>query len=307
MKDLSGKDIVWLHDLSNEDIRSILKTAENLKIAKRTGKHHRRLEEKSLAMVFQKPSTRTRTSFEVGMTELGGHALYLSTRDLQLRRGETIEDTAKVLSRYTDGIMARVYEHKDIEDLAKNSNVPVLNGLSDLVHPIQVISDLFTIKEKKDTFDLDLTFIGDGNNLAHSLMFGGAKVGMNVKVITPEGYEPNQEVVKLAKEDAKTTDTNIEITNDVDEVEGSDIVYTDVWASMGEEDEREERINNFQPYQVDQDLMNKTDKNSIFMHCLPAHREEEVTGEVADGPRSVIFDQAENRLHAQKAVLALTM
>lgn len=308
MKDMKGMDVVWLHDLNKEDIYSIMKTAENLKIAKKTGKPHQRLKEKTLAMIFQKPSTRTRISFEVGMTELGGHGLYLSSKDLQLRRGETIEDTAKVISRYTDGIMARVYDHQDIQDLAKNSSAPVINGLTDLTHPVQVLSDLFTIKEKKNTFDQKLAFVGDGNNLAHSLMFGGAKVGMDVSVATPEEYEPDNEIIELAKKDSKKSGAQIKVTNDPDKaVKNSDIIYTDVWASMGDEDEREERIKRFQPYQVNQELMNKANKESIFMHCLPAHRGEEVTAKIADGPNSVIFDQAENRKHAQKAIMALTM
>ncbi len=308
MKDMKGMDVVWLHDLNKEDIYSIMKTAENLKIAKKTGKPHQRLKEKTLAMIFQKPSTRTRISFEVGMTELGGHGLYLSSKDLQLRRGETIEDTAKVISRYTDGIMARVYDHQDIQDLAKNSSVPVINGLTDLTHPVQVLSDLFTIKEKKNTFDQKLAFVGDGNNLSHSLMFGGAKVGMDVSIATPEEYEPDNEIVELAKKDSKKSGAQIKVTNDPDKaVKNADIIYTDVWASMGDEDEKEERIKQFQPYQVNQELMNKANKESIFMHCLPAHRGEEVTAKVADGPNSVIFDQAENRKHAQKAIMALTM
>ncbi|HOM95816.1 MAG: ornithine carbamoyltransferase [Candidatus Methanofastidiosa archaeon] len=301
---MKGKHLASLHDLTKEEIWQILKTAESLKIKQKTGEKHELLYGKTLAMIFQKPSTRTRVSFEVGMKQLGGHALYLSSTDLQLGRGETVGDTGAVLSRYCDGIMARVFSHDNIMELCKYSTVPVINGLSDLLHPCQCLADLETILEKKQEFKgLKLAFIGDGNNVCHSLMFGSAKVGIEMTVICPKGYEPDRQIEKLALEDG----LKLEITNDPKGVKGADVIYTDVWASMGKDKEHEDRVKIFKPYQVNEKLISQAQDDCIVMHCLPAHRGEEITNEVVDGPHSVVLDQAENRNHAQKAVMALLM
>jgi ornithine carbamoyltransferase len=260
-------------------------------------------------MIFEKPSTRTRVSFEVGMWQLGGYALYLSISDLQLGRGETIADTAQTLSRYVNGIMARVFAHQTILDLVKYSKVPVINGLSDMTHPCQGLADLFTIYEKKGRLHgLKLAYVGDGNNVAHSLLYGCSKVGMNITLACPKGYEPHPEVVLKAKEEGKISGCIVKVTKDPKEAaRGADIIYTDVWASMGQEKEHEKRIKIFKPYQVHTKLIKEAKEDYLFMHCLPAHRGEEVTDEVADSKNSIIFDQAENRLHTQKALLALMM
>jgi len=302
---MKGKHLASLHDLTKEEIWQILKTAETLKIKQKTGEKHELLYGKTLAMIFQKPSTRTRVSFEVGMKQLGGHALYLSSTDLQLGRGETVGDTGAVLSRYCDGIMARVFSHDNIIELCKHSSVPVINGLSDLLHPCQCLADLETILEKKQEFKgRKLAFVGDGNNVCHSLMFGSAKVGMEMSVVCPKGYEPNKEIEKLALEDW----LKLEITNDPKKgVDGADVIYTDVWASMGKDKEHDDRVKVFTPYQVNEKLVSYAQDDCIVMHCLPAHRGEEITNEVVDGPHSVVLDQAENRNHAQKAVMALLM
>jgi len=309
VQNLKGKHLVWLHDWSREQIETVLETAWNMKASFYAGIRPEPLHGKTLAMIFAKPSTRTRVSFEVAMTQLGGHALYLGTNDLQLGRGETIADTAQVISRYCDGIMIRTFAHKDVEDLARYSRVPVINGLTDLVHPVQILADLLTVKEKFGRLNgLKLAFVGDGNNVAHSLMMGGGKMGMEVRIVCAKGYEPDREIVRIAEDDARPYGGSIVVTNDTEEgVKGVDIIYTDVWTSMGQEKERDQRREMLRPYQVNQGLMGKTGKDTVFMHCLPAHRGEEVTAEVADGSRSVIFDEAENRLHAQKAVLALVM
>ena len=304
---MKGKSLASMYDLTGEEIEQILKTTELLKLQFLRGERHALLKGKTLAMIFEKPSTRTRVSFEVGMWQLGGYTLYLNANDLQLGRGETIADTARVLSRYVDGIMARVFAHQTILDLVKYSNVPVINGLSDFTHPCQGLADLFTIYEKKGRFSgLRLAYVGDGNNVAHSLIYGCSKVGMNIVLACPKGYEPHPEVVSQAKKEAKRNGGAVKVTNDPKgAVQGADIVYTDVWASMGKEKEREERIKIFKPYQVNLNLIKGAKDDYIFMHCLPAHRGEEVTGEVADSRNSVIFDQAENRLHTQKAIMAL--
>ena len=301
---MKGKHLASLHDLTKEEIWQILKTAETLKIKQKTGEKHELLYGKTLAMIFQKPSTRTRVSFEVGMKQLGGHALYLSSTDLQLGRGETVGDTGAVLSRYCDGIMARVFSHDNIIELCKHSTVPVINGLSDLLHPCQCLADLETILEKKQEFKgLKLAFVGDGNNVCHSLMFGSAKVGMEMTVICPKGYEPDKQIEKLALEDG----LKLEVTNDPKGVKDADVIYTDVWASMGKDKEHEDRVKIFKPYQVNEKLISQAQDDCIVMHCLPAHRGEDITNEVVDGPHSVVLDQAENRNHAQKAVMALLM
>lgn len=306
---MKGKSLISMKDLTREEIEQILKTSEILKLQLLRGQEHHLLKGKTLAMIFEKPSTRTRVSFEVGIWQLGGSALYLSANDLQLGRGETIADTARTLSRYVDGIMARVFSHNTIIELARYSKVPIINGLSDFTHPCQGISDLFTIYEKKGKLSgLKVAYVGDGNNVAHSLIYGSVKMGMNIYIASPKGYEPDQEVISYAKEEAKRNRCNFLITNDPKEgVKEADVVYTDVWTSMGKEKEREERNKIFKPFQVNDELIADAKEDFIFMHCLPAHRGEEVTDEVADSKNSVIFDQAENRLHTQKAIMALIM
>jgi ornithine carbamoyltransferase len=306
---MKGKSLASLYDLTREEIEQIFKKAELLKLQLLSGQEHPLLKGKTLAMIFEKPSTRTRVSFEVGMWQLGGYALYLGAGDLQLGRGETIADTARVLSRYADGIMARVFAHQTILDLVAHARVPVINGLSDYSHPCQGLADLFTVYEKKGRLSgLKLAYVGDGNNVAHSLIYGCSKVGMNIVLGCPKGYEPDPQVVSRGKEEARKTGCEVAVTNDPKEaVKGADIIYTDVWASMGKEKEHEERVRIMKPYQVNVDLVKGAKADYIFMHCLPAHRGEEVTNEVADSRNSVIFDQAENRMHTQKAVMALTM
>ncbi|MCD6419590.1 MAG: ornithine carbamoyltransferase [Synergistetes bacterium] len=306
---MKGKHLIDLHRWTTEEIEEVLKTAETLKLEKKRGQEHPILKGKTLAMIFQKPSTRTRVSFEVGMYQLGGYALYLGPNDLQLRRGETIADTARVISRYCDGIMARVFSHNDILDLAQNATVPVINGLSDLFHPTQVLADLLTIMEKKGHLKgIKLAFVGDGNNMANSLMFGGAKVGMHVVVASPKEYFPREDIVSVAKADAKLAGGSIAVVEDpVEAVRDADVIYTDVWASMGQEAEAERRRKAFKSYQVNSNLVKLAKPDAIIMHCLPAHRGEEITSEVIDSPQSVVFDEAENRLHAHKAILSLLL
>jgi ornithine carbamoyltransferase len=306
---MRGKSLASLYDLTREEIEEILRTSESLKSQLLRGEAHPLLKGKTLAMIFEKPSTRTRVSFEVGMWQLGGYALYLSAGDLQLGRGETIADTAQTLSRYVNGIMARVFVHQTILDLVKHSTVPVINGLSDFTHPCQGLADLFTIYEKKGRLrGLKLAYVGDGNNVAHSLLYGCSKVGMNITLACPKEYEPNPQVVSKAKEEGRRSGCKAEVANDPKEaVRDADIIYTDVWASMGKEKEREKRVKILKPYQVNSELIRRAKEDYLFMHCLPAHRGEEVTDEVADSKNSVIFDQAENRLHTQKALMALIM
>ncbi|HHV71999.1 MAG TPA: ornithine carbamoyltransferase [Clostridia bacterium] len=306
---MKGKDLLSIYDLSLEEINLIFRVAEELKSDRKIGKPHPYLQGKTLAMIFQKHSTRTRVSFEVGMYQLGGYALYLSGKDLQLGRGETIKDTAQVLSRYVDGIMIRTFSHEEVEELAYYASVPVINGLTDLLHPCQVLADLFTIKEKKGSLKgLKLAFIGDGNNVAHSLLYGCSKVGMDIAVASPPGYKVKEEIVERAMAVAKKTGSKILITEDpLEAAKDADVLYTDVWASMGQEEEQEERMKMFSNYQVNKEMLKYTKEDPIFLHCLPAHRGEEVTEEIIDGPWSAVFDEAENRLHVQKAIMALLM
>lgn len=303
------KHLLSLKDLTTEEILNILEMAKKLKYELQNDIEHKILKGKTLGMIFTKSSTRTRVSFEVGMVQLGGYPLFLSSQDIQLGRGETIEDTAKVLSRYVDGIMIRTYKQSDVEDLAKYGTVPVINGLTDSFHPCQVLADLLTIYESKSKFDgLKLAYIGDGNNIAHSLLYGCSKVGMDIAIATPKGYECNAEIVKNAMEQAKLTGVNITITEDPAEaIKDADVVYTDTWVSMGQEEEKQKRIEIFKPYQVNGELFSMAKKDAIFLHCLPAYRGYEVTSEVIDGPQSLVFDEAENRLHVQKAVMALLL
>lgn len=296
-------------DFTDDEIWEIFNLAKDLKQKQKKAEAHELLKGKSLAMIFQKPSTRTRVSFEVAMTQLGGHALYLSASDLQLGRGETIADTAKVLSSYADGIMARVFDHQDIVGLANNSRVPVINGLSDKFHPCQALTDLFTIWENKKSLEnLTMAFVGDGdNNVTNSLLLLCARLGVNLKIGCPEKHKTNQEIFEMAKNDIEKTGANVEILNNPREaVKGADIIYTDVWVSMGRTDEKE-RIASLTPFQVNKDLLSSARAGVSVMHCLPAHRGQEITDEVMDGPNSIVFEQAENRLHLQKAILALLL
>ena len=297
-----------LKDYSRADIEEIFDLARKMK--SRPGDYRKALEGKTLAMIFQKPSTRTRVSFEAGMYQLGGHALFLGADAIQLNRGETVPDTAKVLSRFVDGIMARVFAHQDIMDLARHATVPVINGLSDLLHPCQALADYFTLLERRGRFDgLKIAYVGDGNNVCHELMFGAVKLGTAMSVASPAGYEPNQLIVKSAAREAQKGKTPApEVMSDPREaVKGADAVYTDVWTSMGQEAESEARNAAFEGYIVDQALMSEAQPDAVFMHCLPAHRGEEVAAEVMDGPQSIVFDEAESRLHVQKALMALLM
>lgn len=306
---LKGRDLLTLHDFSKDEIKLILQTAKIIKLKQKFGEVYQPLKGKTLGMIFHKASTRTRVSFEVGMYQLGGTAMFFGANDLQLKRGEPISDTAKVLSRYLDGIMIRTFKHEDVEELALHADIPIINGLTDLLHPCQVLADLMTIEEKKGELQgLKIAFVGDGNNMAHSLMLGCGKMGMEVAVATPQGYEPKAEIVQWAKEDAALSGGKIILTHDpVEAVNDADVIYTDVWASMGQEEEQKIREAAFAGYQVNAELAQHAKDNYIFLHCLPAHRGEEVSGDVIDGPHSVIFDEAENRLHAQKAVLSLLL
>ena len=303
------KDFISLHDLTKEEISTLLELSIKLKDETKKGIEHHLLKGKTLGMIFSKSSTRTRVSFEVGMTQLGGYPLFLSANDIQLGRGETIYDTAKVLERYLDGIMIRTFSHDDVIELAEHADIPVINALTDLLHPCQVLADLQTIYEKKGTLEgLKFAYIGDGNNMANSIMYGCGKMGLDCAIGCPEGYEPDAEVTENAKDDFKKSGANLLITADpVEAIKNADIVYTDTWVSMGQESEKAERQKLFMPYQIDEKLFAQAKSDAIFMHCLPAYRGFEVTPEVIDGPNSVIFDEAENRLHAQKAIMATLM
>lgn len=303
------KHFISLHDVTHEEFSQLLSLAAKLKGEQKQGIEHHILKGKTLGMIFSKSSTRTRVSFEVGMYQLGGHALFLSSNDIQLGRGETIYDTANVMSRFVDGIMIRTFDHQDVLDLAKYGSIPIINGLTDLLHPCQALADLLTVQEHKGRLrGLKLAYIGDGNNVAHSLLYACAKAGMDISVGSPKGYECDPEIVANAKEDAKVLGSQVILTNDpVEAIKEADIVYTDTWASMGQEAEKAERAKIFKDYQVNKELFSYSKPDSIFMHCLPAYRGYEVTEDVIDSERSVIFDEAENRLHAQKAVMAMLM
>jgi len=294
---------ISIHDLSADQVESIFSLTADLK--REPQRFATALAGKSLAMIFEKSSTRTRVSFEVGMTQLGGHALFLSSRDIQLGRGEPISDTAQVLSRYVDIIMARTFAHQTVVDLARFGSVPVINGLTDELHPCQGMADYFTLREVfGDLRGRKIAYVGDGNNVACSLMFGAAKVGMDVAVATPPGFEPKPHYVELARQDAAVAGTSVLVTHDPREaVAGASAVYTDVWASMGQEAEAEARRQAFAGWTIDNALMANAKPDAVFLHCLPAHRGEEVAAEVIDGPQSRIFDEAENRLHVQKAIM----
>lgn len=307
---LKGKDMLSIHDLSVDEVQEILALAKELKAKQKAGVPHEILKGKTLGMIFEKSSTRTRVSFETGMYQLGGQALFLSNRDLQLGRGEPIRDTARVLSRYLDGIMIRTFGHDRVEELAEWADIPVINALTDLLHPCQVLTDFLTIEEYKgkNLKGLKMAYVGDGNNMTNSFLYGCAKVGMTFVAATPEDYRPDETVFKNALEDAKETGAELSLVTDPKEaVRDADIVVTDTWASMGQEAEHEARKKIFAPYQVNKELLKGADKRVIVMHCLPAYRGEEITEEVLEANADVIFDEAENRLHTQKAIMALTM
>jgi ornithine carbamoyltransferase len=306
---LRGRSFVAIHDYTSDEVHTMLRLATRLKDELYAGARHPLLAGKTLAMIFQKTSTRTRVSFEVGMMQLGGHALFLSSADIQLKLGETIADTARVLGRMVNGIMARTYAHSDVEDLARYSGVPVINGLSDRLHPCQAMADLLTIQEKKGRLaGIRLAYVGDSNNVTHSLLEAGAKAGMDVRVGSPRGYQPDAVILEQAREAARHTGGSIVVTEDpIEAVRDADVIYTDTWASMGQEAEHDQRVKVFRSYQVNSRLVAEAAEDYLFMHCLPAHRGEEVVDDILDGPHSVVFDEAENRLHAQKAILALLM
>lgn len=298
------KHLLKLMDLSAKEINEILNLADQLKFEKKNGIKHPLLAGKTLGMIFEKSSTRTRVSFEVGMYDLGGNALFLSPRDLQIGRGEPVQDTARVLSRYLDGIMIRTFAQKEVEDLATYGSIPVINGLTDYCHPCQVLADLMTIREHKGAIAGNkLCYIGDGNNMTNSLIVGGIKMGMEVSVACPKGYEPDEKIMAWAKENGKFTLTD----NVLAAANGADVLYTDVWASMGQESEAEARKQIFKGYQINKEVMQVANDKAMVLHCLPAHREEEITAEVFEAHANEIFDEAENRLHAQKAVLVKCM
>jgi ornithine carbamoyltransferase len=306
---MKGKSFISVNDLTHDEINAIFELAADLKKKLKEGVPHKHLEGQTLGMIFSKPSTRTRVSFETGIYQLGGIGMYFGPTDLQLKRSENIHDTAKVLSRYLSGIMIRTFDHQDVIDLAKNATIPVINGLTDLLHPCQILADLFTVSEKKGNLKgLKLAYVGDGNNVAHSLLYGCSKVGMNISIASPNGYKPKEEIVNASIKNANVANSKVEIVNSPEEaVKDADIVYTDVWASMGQESESTERKKIFKKYQVNEKLVKLAKEDYIFMHCLPAHRGDEVVDEVIDSPNSVVFDEAENRLHVQKAIMALLM
>jgi ornithine carbamoyltransferase len=299
------KHLISVADLSSEEVWDLLRLAADLKDEWKGAGNEPVLGGKILGMIFQKPSLRTRVSFETGMAQLGGRALYLSPQEIQLGQRESVADVARVLSRYVDGIMARVFAHADVQGLAAYASVPVINGLSDYVHPCQALSDLFTIYERRGSLEgLTLTYLGDGNNVAHSLIFAASRVGMEIRVSTPSGFKPDERVVS----EARAAGGRVVLVEDPQSaVRGTDVIYTDAWTSMGQEDERETRLPRFRPYQVNAELVALAKPDAVVMHCLPAHRGEEITDDVMDGAQSIVLDQAENRMHLQKAILVRLM
>ncbi len=306
---LKHKDLLCIHDLSTEEALLILDVAKKLKKMQKMGVPHEFCKGKTLAMMFSKASTRTRVSFETGFHQLGGHAIYLNDRDSQIGRGEPIRDTARVLSRMVDGIMIRTFSHDSVIELAEYASIPVINGLTDLLHPCQALTDLLTIEEQLGSLKgRKLVYVGDGNNMAHSLMYACAKVGMDMVCASPKGYQPDPMVLKQAQEDAVQTGCTISVEEDIAKaVKGADVLYTDVWTSMGQEAEREIRLKALHDYQINSELLKAANPGAIVLHCLPAHRGEEITEEVLEGPQSLVWDQAENRLHTQKAIMVLLM
>jgi ornithine carbamoyltransferase len=306
---LKGRDFLRVNDWEPEELVSVLEIADRLKARQEQRIEHHHLPGRTLGMIFQKPSTRTRVSFEVGISQLGGTGLYLAAGDLQLGRGETIKDTARVLSRYLDGVMIRTYSQADVDELAEHADIPVINGLTDEFHPCQALADVMTIRERFGSFEgVRVAYLGDGNNVCHSLMVACAKLGMHFTAATPEGYEPSEEVVGWAQAAAQASGGSAAVHRDPREAaEGADVLYTDVWTSMGQEEERERRLRDLAAYRVDDDLLRLASDRSVVLHCLPAHYGEEITEDVLYGPRSAVWDQAENRLHAQKALMALVI
>jgi ornithine carbamoyltransferase len=301
---LKGRSFTKVADWSADELTEVLDLADELKRLQQTGEEHHLLPGRTLGMIFQKPSTRTRVSFEVGMYQLGGLGLYLSTSDLQLGRGETIKDTAHVLSRYLDAIMIRTYAQSDVEELAEHASIPVINGLTDSSHPCQALADVMTIRERFGRIDgLRVVYLGDGNNVCASLMVACTRLGADFVAATPRDYAPAPEAVEIARETGRT----VELTDDPRSAEGADVLYTDVWTSMGQDAEREQRLRDLSGYGIDADLVARADDEAIVLHCLPAHYGEEITEDVLYGPRSAVWDEAENRLHAQKALMALVI
>jgi ornithine carbamoyltransferase len=302
---LKGRSFTRVADWSSDELLQVLDLADELKRKQRAGQEHRLLPGRTLGMIFQKPSTRTRVSFEVGIYQLGGTGLYLSAGDLQLGRGETIRDTAMVLSRYLDGIMIRTFAQSDVEELAAHGSIPVINGLTDTAHPCQALADVMTIRERFGRFDgLKVVYLGDGNNVCASLMVACAKLGMAFVAATPPSYRPADEAVRIARE----AGGSVELADDPQAaVEGADVLYTDVWTSMGRDDEREQRLRDLQGFGIDAELVRRAGEDAVVLHCLPAHYGEEITEDVLYGPQSAVWDEAENRLHAQKALMALVM
>ena len=306
---LRGKDLLTIKDLSVGEVATIMDVARKIKKKQKDGEDHRYLKGKTLGMIFHKASTRTRVSFEVGFWQLGGHPIYLNEAATQMGRGEEVRDTARVLSRYVDGIMIRTYGHGIVEEFAKYASVPVINGLTDMFHPCQALTDIFTFIENKGTIKgRKMVYVGDGNNMTHSLMFACAKTGVDFVCASPEGYDPDPAIVQEAQEAGKETNCKIEVMRDpMKAAEGADLLYTDVWASMGMEQEQSIRQEALADYQINRHMLDVAKTDAIVMHCLPAHRGEEITDEVMEGSQSVIFDEAENRLHVQKAIMALLM
>ena len=302
---LKGRSFTRVAEWSRDDLLSVLDFADDLKQRQARREEHHLLPGRTLAMIFQKPSTRTRVSFEVGMTQLGGHALYLAAGDLQLGRGETLKDTATVLSRYVDGIMIRTFDQDDVEELARHASIPVINGLTDISHPCQALADVMTIRERLGRIEgVRVAYLGDGNNVCASLMVACAKLGAAFVAATPEGYEPANEAVEIARK----AGGQVDLTNDPREaVEGADVLYTDVWTSMGQDEERERRLCDLAGFGIDESLVQLANDDAIVLHCLPAHYGEEIAEDVLYGPQSAVWDEAENRLHAQKALLALVI
>jgi ornithine carbamoyltransferase len=306
---LKGRDFTRVADWTGDELERTLDLADELKEQQKRREQHHLLPGRTLGMIFQKPSTRTRVSFEVGIAQLGGTGLYLSAGDLQLGRGETLKDTATVLSRYLDAIMIRTFAQEDVEELARNASIPVINGLTDSAHPCQALADVMTIRERRGRLDgVTLVYLGDGNNVCASLMVAAAKLGLNFRAATPKGYEPSAEAVEIAREAAAESGATIELLADPREAAaGADVLYTDVWTSMGQEEERERRLRDLTGFGIDDELVGLASEDAIVLHCLPAHYGEEITEDVLYGPQSAVWDQAENRLHAQKALMALVI
>jgi len=306
---MNKKDFLRVADYTKDEIKEIFDLTGRIKARQKKGDPARPLEGRTLGMIFQKSSTRTRVSFEVGMYQLGGYPLFLSANDLQLKRGETIADTARVLSRMLDAIMIRTYAHSEVEELARHASVPVINGLTDSHHPCQIMADIYTVMEhKKNVKGLTVAWVGDGNNVLHSWIEGAPLTGMNLRMAVPPGYEPDKEILQFGVDLARKENTQMLLTNDpVEAVKGADVIYTDVWVSMGQDAEKEKKLRDFKGFQINAGLMKHAAKDYLFMHCLPAHRGEEVSAEIIDGEHSIIFDEAENRMHVQKAILAAHM